>query len=120
MMPLSWDLFPLAMQAVYLTAAFPSLLKLVEHKRSDQRALADHWLVLAAHVAMLAWAWLYAGAPGMVGATMVSIGTTLVSAALILRYRRHPGGKRAPCDARARPSRLHPPRPMTPLVVPIG
>lgn len=119
-MQISWDLFPLAMQAVYLAASFPSLAKLVRHKRSDQRAIADHWAVLGAHVAMLAWAWGYARAPGMAGATLVSIATTVVSAALILRYRRHPGGKRGPTDPRARPSSLHLPRPTTPVGSPIA
>lgn len=119
-MQLSWDLFPLAMQAVYLAAALPSLAKLVEHKRSEQRALADHWLVLAAHAAMLAWAWLYAQAPGMAAATIVSIATTTLSAALIVRYRRHPGGKRGAADSRGLPSRLHTPRPVAPVGTPVA
>lgn len=117
---MSWDLFPLAMQAVYLAAAVPSLAKLVRHKRSDQRALVDHWACLGAHAAMLAWAWLYAEAPGMAAATLISISTTSLSAGLIVRYRRHPGGKRGASDARGRPARLYAPRPLAPVGTPIA
>lgn len=107
-MDFPWEVFPLMMQAVYVAASIPPLLRLVKLKRSDQRALADHWLALGAHGGMLVWAHAYAQEPGMVASVLVACATTLVSAALIRRYRQWPGGK--PDSVARAPSRLHPSR----------
>lgn len=90
---MNWALFPLMLQAVYVAAVIPPLLRLIQSKRSDQHAVSNQFLSLGAHFAMTAWAWLYAGQVGLVASSLISIVTTSITLGTILYYRGYPGGR---------------------------